>query len=120
MFDATCSVLEIIRREGVNYSQRGDANTAYKMVTSFEFIFILHLMKEIVGITDVLCQSLQQKSQDILNAINSVSASKKLIQKLRNDDWDKFLENVVSFSKKFEIDIPDLSARYIESRGCNQ
>jgi flagellar biosynthesis/type III secretory pathway protein FliH len=111
MFDATCSVLEIIRREGVNYSQRGDANTAYKMVTSFEFIFILHLMKEIVGITDVLCQSLQQKSQDIL---------KKLIQKLRDDDWDKFLKNVVSFSKKFEIDIPDLSARYIEGRGCNQ
>jgi hypothetical protein len=49
-----------------------------------------------------------------LNAINSVSATKKLIQKLRDDDWDKLLENVVSFSKKFEIDIPDLSARYIE------
>jgi hypothetical protein len=47
------------------------------MVTSFEFIFILHLMKEIMGITDVLCQALQQKSQDILNVINSVSAAKK-------------------------------------------
>jgi len=36
-------------------------------------------MKEIMGITDVLCQALQQKSQDILNAINSVSTAKKLI-----------------------------------------
>jgi hypothetical protein len=59
MFDATCSVLEKIRREGATYSQCGDANAAYKMVTSFEFIFILHLMKEIMGITDVLCQALQ-------------------------------------------------------------
>jgi hypothetical protein len=55
-----------------------------------------------------------------LNAINLVFAAKKLIQKLRVDDWDKLLENVVSFSKKFEIDIPDMSARYIEGRCCNQ
>jgi hypothetical protein len=61
------------------------------MVTSFEFIFILHLMKEIMGITDVLCQALLQKSQYILNAINLVYAAKKLIQKLRDDDWDKLL-----------------------------
>jgi hypothetical protein len=59
MFDAICSVHEKFRREGATYSQRGDANAAYKMVTSFEFIFILHLMKEIMGITDVLCQALQ-------------------------------------------------------------
>jgi hypothetical protein len=90
------------------------------MVTSIEFIFILHLMKEIIGITNVLCQALQQKSQDILNVIHSVSVAKKFIQKLRDDDWDKLLENLVSFSKKFEIGIPDLNARYIEGRCRNQ
>ena len=46
------------------------------MITSFQFIFILHLMKEIMGITDVLCQVLQQKSQDILNAMNMVHTTK--------------------------------------------
>jgi hypothetical protein len=91
------------------------------MLTSFEFIFILHLMKEIIGITDVLCQVLQQKSQDILNAVHSVSiAKKKLIQKLRNDGWDNLLENIVSFSKKSEINIQNLSAHYIQGRGRNQ
>jgi hypothetical protein len=45
---------------------------------------------------------------------------KKLIQKLRDDGWDNLLENIVSFSNKSEIDIPDLSARYIENRGHNQ
>ena len=86
MFGATCSVLEIITREGSTYSQRGDANAAYNMITSFGFIFTLHLMKEIMGITDVLCQALQQKSQDILNTIRLVSNIKALIQKLRNED----------------------------------
>jgi hypothetical protein len=94
--------------------------TAYKMLTSFEFIFISHLMKEIMGITDVLCQALQQKFQDILNVIHSVSNAKRLIQKLRDDGWDNLLENIVSFSKKSKINIPDLSASYIQGRGRNQ
>ncbi|KAG6674257.1 hypothetical protein I3842_15G033100 [Carya illinoinensis] len=120
MFEATYSVLETIIKEGSTYSQRGDANAAYKMITSFQFIFILHLMKEIMGITDVLCQVLQQKSQDILNAMNMVSTTKGLIQKLRNEGWENLLENVVSFSKKFDIDIPELSSRYIQGRGRHQ
>jgi hypothetical protein len=33
-------------------------------------------MKEMMGITDVLCQALQQKSQDILNTIHSISKAK--------------------------------------------
>jgi hypothetical protein len=48
-------MLENITNEGSTYSQRGDANVAYKMITSFQFIFILHLMKEIMGITHGLC-----------------------------------------------------------------
>jgi hypothetical protein len=71
-------------------------------------------MREIMGITDCLCQHLQQKSQDILSAMQLVSDTKALIQKLRNEDWDNFIEKVVSFSKKFEIDIPDLGTRYIK------
>jgi hypothetical protein len=113
-------VLENIINEGSTYSQRGDANAAYKMITSFQFIFILHLMKEIIGITDGLCQHLQQKSQDILTAVHLVDNTKKLIQKLRDEDWDRLLEEVVSFCKKFEIDIPDLGARYVQRRGRHQ
>jgi hypothetical protein len=58
IFDATCTVLEDVRRERCTYSQRENALTAYKMLISFEFIFILHLIKEIMGITNVLCQVL--------------------------------------------------------------
>ncbi|XP_062155175.1 uncharacterized protein LOC133863230 [Alnus glutinosa] len=82
LFSATCSVLENIINEGSTYSQGGDANAAYKMITSFQFIFILHLMKEIMGITDGLCQHLQQKSQDILTVVQLVDNTKKTYPKV--------------------------------------
>ena len=72
-------MLENIKEDGSTYLQCGDAKVTHKMINSFEFIFSLHLMKEIMGITDVLCQALQQKSQDISNAQNLVSATKALI-----------------------------------------
>jgi hypothetical protein len=55
MFNPTCIVLENIIEERSTYSQRGDANIAYTIIILFKFIFILHLMKEIMGTTDCLC-----------------------------------------------------------------
>ncbi|GFZ11350.1 hypothetical protein Acr_22g0007480 [Actinidia rufa] len=80
MFNATCAVLSNIIKEGTTYAQRGDADAAYDALMSFEFVFILHLMKEIMEITDILCQALQCQSQDIVNAMHLVSSSKVLIQ----------------------------------------
>jgi len=63
-----------------------------------------------MGITDVLCQALQQKSQDILNAMNLVTSTKTLIQKSRDDGWGTLLEEVISFCKHQDIEVPDLDA----------
>ena len=79
MFDAICKVINTISEEGANYKQRDDVEGAYQVLISFEFILILHLMKEIMGITNVLCQTLQQHSQDLLNAMHLVSSTKSLI-----------------------------------------
>jgi hypothetical protein len=76
MFNATCLVLENIINEGSTYSQCGDANVAYKLITSFQFISILCLMKEIMDITDGLCQHLRQKSQDFLIVVQLVANKK--------------------------------------------
>ncbi|KAK3229951.1 hypothetical protein Dsin_001832 [Dipteronia sinensis] len=70
--------------DGTTFSQRGEANTAYETVTSFEFIFILHLVNDIMEITNLLCQALQPKSEDILNAMHLVSSIKRLIQQLND------------------------------------
>jgi hypothetical protein len=86
IFGSTYSALENIIKGGSTYSQRGDANATYKMITSLKLIFILYLMMEIIGTTNHLCQHLQQKSQDILNAMQLVSSTKTFLQKLRNED----------------------------------
>ncbi|XP_030940119.1 zinc finger MYM-type protein 1-like [Quercus lobata] len=117
MFDATCKVINTIPEEGANYKQRGDAEGAYQVLISFEFILILHLMKEIMGITNVLCQALQQHSQDLLNAMHLVSTTKSLIQKLRDYGWEALLASVISFCEQHEIDIPDMNTRYTKGRG---
>ncbi|KAL5781907.1 hypothetical protein ACOSP7_006936 [Xanthoceras sorbifolium] len=117
LFGPTCVVLQNIINDGSNYTQRGDADAAYDAITSFEFIFILHLMKEIMRFTDILCQALQQKSQDISNAMHLVSTTKALIQNMREDGWESLLENVNSFCSRYEIDVPNMSDRYLMGRG---
>ena len=62
MFSATYKVLINIADEGVTYASRGDADATYGAITSFEFVFVLHLMKNITAITDLLSQVLQCQS----------------------------------------------------------
>ena len=73
-------------------------------------------MKDIMEITEVLSQALQQKSQDILNAMDLVSSTKKLIAKMREVGWEDLLKKVKLFCEH-KIDTPDLSARYIGRHG---
>ena len=68
-----------------------------------------------MGITNILCQALQQHSQDLLNAMHVVSTKKSLIQKLRDDGWESLLTSVTSFYGQHEIDIPDLNVRYTKA-----
>ncbi|KAK2654055.1 hypothetical protein Ddye_013911 [Dipteronia dyeriana] len=88
-FGATCAVLINIIDEGTSFSQRGEADAAYEAMNSFEFIFILHLVNDIMELTNILCITLQQKSQGILNATRLVSSTKRLIQQLRDTGLDK-------------------------------
>ncbi|XP_028053489.1 uncharacterized protein LOC114257864 [Camellia sinensis] len=118
MFSATCSILSNVINDGTTSTQRADADGVYDKITSFEFVFILHLMRDIIGTIDDLCQALQRKSHDILNAIHLVSTTKALTQKYRKDGWILLLENVQLFCEKYDIDNPDMSARYTFGRCC--
>ncbi|KAJ9565648.1 hypothetical protein OSB04_001614 [Centaurea solstitialis] len=65
-----------------------------------------------MGITDKLCQTLQQKSQDIVNVLALVSTTKTLIQKLRDEGWETLLDQVVSFFNNNSILVPDMNGTY--------
>ena len=72
-------------------------------------------MKQLIGITYIFYRALQQKSQDIINAIKLVSTTKALIQGLRDNGWLPLLESVKAFYLENEIDIPNLEALYTSS-----
>ncbi|GJU37420.1 ribonuclease H-like domain-containing protein [Tanacetum coccineum] len=78
-------------------SQRADADKSYSYMKSLEFVFILHLLQEITGRTNILSQSLQRKSQDIANAIELVSTTKKTLFKGEALVADEDLEDGFEF-----------------------
>ncbi|PWA93220.1 hypothetical protein CTI12_AA073150 [Artemisia annua] len=118
MFDVTRAVLKGIMDDTTRNTraQRGDASMAYSYLKSFEFVFVLHMMKEIVQKTDALCQGLQKKSQDILNAMDLVSATKVSLNNFRNNGWDSLIKEVIFFCQRHEIDMPDMSAPHRSTR----
>lgn len=133
-YDSVCSLLKLYRptylvlkdiataRDSTS-STRAKAAGAVKSLMSFDFVFILHVMKELMGITDLLCKKLQQKSQDIVNAMDDVATTKKLIQNLRDHGWSSLITVVTSFCSKHGIVVPDLNgfyADFIRSRAKDQ
>ena len=95
-------------------SIRGEARDSLISLKSFKFLFVLHLMHKIMGITTLLCRALQTKSIDILNVIDLVSTTKELLQSLRAVGFDVLLEYAISICEKFEIDVPNMNARYMD------
>lgn len=65
IYSSVCNVLQRVAIEGYTYSQRGDVTFVIKFLLSFDFRFIFYVMKEIMGVTDILCHALQHKSEDI-------------------------------------------------------
>ena len=83
MFSAAISVLcSIANDRSVSKYSRGDAAGALQIIVKFDFVFILLMMEKIMKITDMLCQTLQKKSIDILNGLDSISNTKVLLGNL--------------------------------------
>ena len=54
MFSSTVDVLEMIENDSLLSEQRVEAQSILRAILSFEFSFTLHLMKNILGITNEL------------------------------------------------------------------
>jgi hypothetical protein len=75
---------------------------------SYEFVFTMHLLKNIMGITNELSQALQRKDQDIVNAMGLVEVVKEQLQEFRERDWDIFLEEVNTFCVDNCVSVPNM------------
>ena len=86
MLSAVVDVLEIIEEDGLS-NQKVEAQSIMRLILSFEFVFALHLMKNILDIINEFSIALQKnKNQDIVNAMDLVKVSKQRLQVMRNDE----------------------------------
>ncbi|KAM3246860.1 hypothetical protein P3L10_008627 [Capsicum annuum] len=78
-------------------TQKARAIGYLRTCQTFEVAFILHLMRDILAITNELNESLQKKEQDIANIVLFVKVVKKRLQDLRDEGWDPLIKNVSKF-----------------------
>ncbi|XP_073271512.1 uncharacterized protein [Primulina huaijiensis] len=112
MYSSVITVLENMMNDGASKSIRGEASGALIEMKALDFIFILHLMHKIMGITNLLCRALQEKSLDILRAMDYVSTTKTLFRSLREEGFDLLLSHVKEVCVKYNIEIPHMEVRY--------
>nr|KYP47883.1 Zinc finger MYM-type protein 1 [Cajanus cajan] len=103
LFPSMIDVLEIVEEDGMSLAQKGEECALLNSMQTFEFVFTLHLMKNILGTTHELSQALQRSDQDIVNAMKLVSVSKQRLQAMRDDGWSSLLNNVSSFCENHNI-----------------
>ncbi|KAG6418273.1 hypothetical protein SASPL_120474 [Salvia splendens] len=112
LFSSIADVLEYVGENGDD-SYRAEADDVSEIINRFEFIFVLHLMKQILGITHELSQVLQKKDQDIVNAMNLVKVAKARLQIMREEGWEVLLTDVSKFCDKYEIIVLDMDNEFV-------
>ena len=83
MFSSIIKVLEIIMDDSSNYEQRYEVTNLLESMQSFNFVFSLHFMRAIMGITSELSQALQREDQGIVNVMTLVKVCKQQLQMMR-------------------------------------
>ncbi|XP_074265236.1 uncharacterized protein LOC141587660 [Silene latifolia] len=102
LFTATRSTIDDLYLNGTD-KVRGEAKAVGKALTKFDFVFCLLMMHDIMKTTDFLCQALQRKDTDILNALHSLVITKEKLKDMRENGriayWEDFRwKNLIPFT----------------------
>ncbi|XP_073138885.1 uncharacterized protein [Henckelia pumila] len=62
--------------------------------------------------TSSQAEVLQKKSQVIFTAMRFVYTTKNVLQSLREDGWEEFLQEVTTFCSKHDVYVPDFNSSY--------
>jgi hypothetical protein len=100
------------------FDKHGETIFLLDVLQSFDFIFMLYLMVEILGITNILNVALQRHDQDLLNALSRVKNSKDELQELRNDGWEKLVSKFFFLKQNSRSYRESNPGRWIQSPEC--
>ncbi|KAH0738467.1 hypothetical protein KY290_037172 [Solanum tuberosum] len=115
LLDSIIDVLDTLVEDANTLDERAKASGYLRSFQTYEVAFMLHLMKDILGITYDLNISLQKREQDIANAMILVEVAKKRLQKLRDDGWEPLINKISMFCIKHDILIPNFDDPYSNS-----
>uniref|UniRef100_A0A2N9J031 TTF-type domain-containing protein n=1 Tax=Fagus sylvatica TaxID=28930 RepID=A0A2N9J031_FAGSY len=113
MFPSIVDVLDAVAEDGSTSELRGQAEHLSHFIQSFGFVFNLHLMRYILGVSNELSQALQRKDQDIVNAMKLVRISKERLQIMRENGWSSLLDEVSTFCGINKILVPNMDDIYV-------
>ncbi|PIN13700.1 hypothetical protein CDL12_13677 [Handroanthus impetiginosus] len=99
LFDSIIDVLDIVGTDAESSDERWKTRGFLDACLKFEFVFMLHFMKNILSITNELNAALQRKEQDIVNAMLLVG--------------DSLIDDVSAFCIKHDIEIPRFDSFYV-------
>ncbi|XP_044396777.1 zinc finger MYM-type protein 1-like [Triticum aestivum] len=110
------SVIEVVDDNAQNASKALDrikAKGVLDAIQTFDFVFMMHLMKAILGITNDLSVALQRKDQDIVNAVSYLHTTKRRLQEMRNQSWEGMIKKVTDFCIEQDIELSDMDVMHI-------
>ncbi|XP_049382946.1 uncharacterized protein LOC125847356 [Solanum stenotomum] len=115
MFGSIVEVLESLALDARSMDERANAMGHLESCQTFEVAFMLHLMRDVLAISNELNKCLQRKEQDVANVMLLVEVAKKRLQVLRDDEWNSLIAKVSIFCTKHEILIPNFEEPYVSS-----
>lgn len=105
LLEAVTLCLNELKREG-SISNQQQASQFFDAVRNFEFILSTVVLKNILGVTKKLSQSLQGKPLDMLLAVNSLPDVKASLNKLKSDidaHHKAWFEEAVALASKLHV-----------------
>ena len=108
MWEATEEVLEIVSDDSRQPSNSGGAYGLIRKMETFEFVFILHLMLDLLGIKNELSHEFQRKDLDIIHAMSLIMDVKENLQSMRDNGWESLFARAISFSEANGIAVPNM------------
>jgi hypothetical protein len=110
------SVIEVIDDNAQNSGKALDrikSKGVLDGIQTFDFVFMMHLMKIILSITNELNVALQRKDQDIVNDVSFLGTTKRRLQEMRDTGWEGMFIMVNDFCLKHGIELLDMNAMHI-------
>ena len=94
MWESVLAVLEMICKDATYPSGHGGAAGLIQKMESFEFVFIMHFLIDLLSITHELSLSLQRRDQDIIEAMGLIVDVKTRLQDMRDNRWEPLFNTV--------------------------